>query len=131
MSQLSDLIEENDALAQRCRELEAETGRYRDIAYARVDECAALRAEVADLKARLLEAERGNEELVRLRAEQRNLRAFVDWVRNAPVSSGVCCCGDDMDRHGDPMACGHSPVDEWDYTLADWLVSLDLVEPKP
>lgn len=40
----------------------------------------ALRAEVADLKARLLEAERGNEELVRLRAESREHAAEIERV---------------------------------------------------
>lgn len=38
-----------------------------------------LRDEIADLKARLLEAERGNEELVRLRAEKREL---IDRLKN-------------------------------------------------
>lgn len=27
----------------------------------------------------------------------------------------VCCCGDDMERHADPMWCGHSPVSSWDW----------------
>lgn len=28
---------------------------------------------------------------------------------------GYCCCGDSMDRHGDTMYCGHSPVDAGEY----------------
>jgi len=27
----------------------------------------------------------------------------------------VCCCGDDMKRHPNPMYCGHSPLSAWDY----------------
>lgn len=57
--------------------LRDEIAQYRDIAYARVDECGELRAEIADLKAALLEAERGNEELVRLSAERRTLRVAL------------------------------------------------------
>lgn len=46
---------------------------------------------------------------------------FIEFVKNAPVSSGTCCCGDDMENHANPMSCGHSPVDEWDYSLSKWL----------
>lgn len=55
------------------------------------------RAEVADLKARLLEAERGNEELVRLRAEKRECERLLrdvcsDLARheNADVRMVTC-----------------------------------------
>lgn len=34
------------------------------------------------------------------------------------IQSGVCCCGDDMKRHGNPMDCGHSPVDSGEYYTA-------------
>lgn len=46
---------------------------------------------------------------------------FLDFIKNAPVSSGTCCCGNDMEKHPDPMSCGHTPVDRWDYSLAKWL----------
>lgn len=46
---------------------------------------------------------------------------FVTFVRDAPVSSGVCCCGESMVGHSDPMSCGHTPVDQWDYSLSLWL----------
>ena len=39
---------------------------------------------------------------------------LMDFITNAQVSSGVCCCGDSMQGHADPMASGHSPVDVWD-----------------
>jgi hypothetical protein len=64
------------------------------------------------------------------------LREFVDFVRQAPVSSGVCCCGDDMEKHADPMSCGHAPVDQWDHSLSQWLKEIDpllaaLADPSP
>lgn len=52
------------------------------------------------------------------------LNTFVAFVRNAPVSSGVCCCGEDMANHAAPMSCGHSPVDQWDYSLSEHLRSI-------
>lgn len=50
---------------------------------------------------------------------------FLEFVKSAPVRSGTCCCGDDMDRHADPMSCGHTPVDQWDYSLALWLEQIE------
>lgn len=43
-----------------------------------------------------------------------NLLAFI---RKAPVSSGVCCCGEEMQKHDHPMTCGHTPVDTWDHAV--------------
>lgn len=48
------------------------------------------------------------------------LERFYDAVQQAPVGTGVCCCGDNMHNHTDAYSCGHSPVDEWDYFLRDW-----------
>lgn len=42
---------------------------------------------------------------------------LLAFMQNAPVSSGVCCCGDDMERHANPMDCGHRPVDQWDHSV--------------
>ena len=42
---------------------------------------------------------------------------LLAFMENAPVSSGVCCCGDDMTKHPDPMWCGHNPVDMWDHSV--------------
>ena len=44
-----------------------------------------------------------------------------DFIKTAPVASGVCCCGESMEGHSSPMSCGHSPVDMWDYSAADTL----------
>lgn len=43
-------------------------------------------------------------------------RAFLEFVKTAPVASGVCCCGQPMDQHYD-----HQPVDQWEYSLERWL----------
>lgn len=51
------------------------------------------------------------------KAQRDELLAFM---RRAPVSSGVCCCGDDMEKHASPMICGHSPVDQWDDSVYSW-----------
>ncbi len=40
-----------------------------------------------------------------------------EFIARAPVSSGVCCCGESMNGHSDPMNCGHTPVDLWDYSV--------------
>ena len=47
-------------------------------------------------------------------------KGLVDFISNAEVSSGVCCCGDDMSRHVNPMDCGHSPVDSWNYAVSQY-----------
>lgn len=53
-------------------------------------------------------------ELTALQAREEKL---LDFIQNAPVSSGVCCCGECMDRHSNPMSCGHSPTDQWDWSV--------------
>lgn len=46
-------------------------------------------------------------------------REFIEFVKNAPVSSGLCCCGNRLDYEN---GCGdHPPVDQWDYALSKWL----------
>lgn len=63
---------------------------------------ATTRASLADAQA----------EIARLRGA---LGRAVNFVQHAQVSSGVCCCGDSLIGHADPMDCGHSPRDTWDY----------------
>lgn len=45
---------------------------------------------------------------------------LLAFMQGAPVSSGVCCCGDSMENHASPMICGHSPVDMWDDSVHSW-----------
>jgi len=42
---------------------------------------------------------------------------LLAFMQGAPVSSGVCCCGDDMNKHAHPMSSGHNPVDMWDHAV--------------
>lgn len=52
----------------------------------------------------------------KLAAEYKKQRdELLEFMQRAPVSSGVCCCGSDMDKHG--MYDGHTAVDTWDYAV--------------
>jgi len=44
-----------------------------------------------------------------------SLTALLRLIDEFGIKSGVCCCGDDMERHDNPMDCGHSPVDSGEY----------------
>lgn len=50
---------------------------------------------------------------------------FVQFVKEAPVGTGVCCCGDNMHNHCNQYSCGHTPRDEWDYALHGWIEILE------
>lgn len=52
---------------------------------------------------------------VRLAKAVEALRATTASIEHADMSDGVCCCGDNMDGHADPMSCGHSPTDMGEY----------------
>lgn len=45
---------------------------------------------------------------------------LLEFMKGAQVSSGVCCCGDMMDKHASPMICGHNPVDIWDHAVMSY-----------
>lgn len=47
---------------------------------------------------------------------QENVTLLLDFIKNAPVSSGVCCCGDSIEAHH--QYSDHYPVDQWDYSVA-------------
>lgn len=49
------------------------------------------------------------------------LDKLVEFIKRAPVESGVCCCGDAMDQHNDPMWSGHAPVDMWDHNVNSYV----------
>ncbi len=81
-------------------------------------------AQIADASASVFS--RSNEQIDTLRAELAAekakvarlgevLKACVSLLERADTAEGVCCCGDNMESHGDPMNCGHSPVDMGDY----------------
>ena len=60
---------------------------------------------VKELTAQVAEREA---EIVRLRECLNN---WIDIASNCTIESGCCCCGESMDGHSNPMACGHSPQD--------------------
>lgn len=43
------------------------------------------------------------------------LKSCVVSLERADTKEGVCCCGDNMETHDNPMNCGHSPVDMGEY----------------
>lgn len=43
---------------------------------------------------------------------------LIETIELSDTSTGCCCCGEDMERHSDPMYCGHSPVDQGEYIAA-------------
>lgn len=44
----------------------------------------------------------------------------LDIIQHCDVTEGVCCCGDDMHKHAEPMCCGHAPVDHGSYVAMLW-----------
>ena len=72
----------------------------------------------ADAQAEIARLTRENERLLGLVSSAESI--FI----NCHTSAGVCCCGDNMDGHSDPMACGHSPVDMGEYSASQWLAAL-------
>ena len=57
------------------------------------------------------------------------LEEFFRFLEGAPVASGTCCCGNEMDQHS--ISDGHSPVDMWDYSLSEWLKKLRALSASP
>jgi hypothetical protein len=43
------------------------------------------------------------------------LEGWLELASHCTIEDGVCCCGDDMKNHANPMDCGHSPVDHGAY----------------
>jgi hypothetical protein len=43
------------------------------------------------------------------------LKSWLELASYCTIEEGVCCCGDDMKNHADPMDCGHLPVDHGAY----------------
>ena len=90
----------------------------------------AVERELADLRAKLAQSAADNNGLVKLvmvthennealRAKLavavEAIEACVASLERADTTEGVCCCGDSMEQHSDPMSCGHSPVDMGNY----------------
>ena len=54
---------------------------------------------------------------VQERADQacKHLSNVLYVLQNCELKTGVCCCGDQMDRHDLAWNCGHSPLDMFDH----------------
>lgn len=48
------------------------------------------------------------------------LHFYQSIIENCDVSSGICCCGEYMETHSDPMGCGHTPVDQGVYSAHNY-----------
>ena len=46
------------------------------------------------------------------------LEAWLELSGHCSIEEGVCCCGEDMENHSNPMNCGHSPVDHGAYVAS-------------
>lgn len=70
-----------------------------------------------------------------LREENKRLRALVDYAArifmHCTVTDSVCCCGDNMEGHSDPMSCGHSPVDRGSYAVDQWCKQHAAISASP
>ena len=91
--------EEAEAYAE---ELEKELGTCR-MAQAVMDNT------VADLEAKLAECE------ARLGKAVDLLEGWLELASHCSIEEGVCCCGDCMENHSEPMDCGHMPLDHGTY----------------
>ena len=45
------------------------------------------------------------------------LEAWGDVAVHCSIEEGVCCCGDNMENHTNPMDCGHTPLDHGTYIV--------------
>lgn len=58
------------------------------------------------------------------------IQGSVEFLTHAPLETGICCCGDSMNGHGNPMDCGHSPVDSGAYAISAHIEGLRQVLPN-
>lgn len=47
-----------------------------------------------------------------------SMKLLIETIQQSDTSQGYCCCGDSIEKHSNPMYCGHSPVDMGDYYAA-------------
>ena len=51
----------------------------------------------------------------RVKALVEALKDWLELAEHCSITDGVCCCGENMENHSEPMECGHSPVDHAAY----------------
>jgi hypothetical protein len=47
-------------------------------------------------------------------SEAEIIRDLLRFIRSAPVSSGTCCCGTQMNQHC--SSSDHVPIDMWEHS---------------
>lgn len=116
INSLLDRIEaaekERDVLRASLALESQENGALRDSVDRACEERDALRAELDAPKQALIE--RLEKAVKEWRDRCTNL---LDFIEHAPVGSGVCCCGEDMENH---VSSDHSPVDQWSWSVHHW-----------
>ncbi len=53
------------------------------------------------------------------------VQEMLDNLKHCSLDSGCCHCGDSMDRHSDPMHCGHTPVDMGWTAAESWIAKAE------
>lgn len=56
----------------------------------------------------------------RIKALEELVRHMLGILNHVSVEAGVCCCGDDMESHSEPMQCGHVAVDMGAHAVLLW-----------
>ena len=96
---------------------------------------AALRAEIAAaIAAARAEGEKaGRDAGVAIGAA--NMRGLVESAQSlfetCSVTTGDCCCGDNMEGHSSPLLCGHTATDSGEYSASLWLEEAKLALALP
>lgn len=57
-------------------------------------------------------------------------KEMLENLKHCSLDSGCCHCGDSMDRHSDPMHCGHTPVDMGWTASANWIAKAETTLAK-
>ena len=58
-----------------------------------------------------------------IKKQAAQIATMREFIARAPVSSGVCCCGEAIDGHSNPMSYGHTPVDLWGHSVEQILAT--------
>lgn len=65
-----------------------------------------------------------------VRALVTELEGWLNIAANCEITSGVCCCGENMESHQDPMVCQHTPTDHGSYVASQMTASTTAVLAK-
>lgn len=103
-----------DDLVEQLRDEAGRNGGQGAYAWRSRELCGKAAAKILSLQSQLAAAQ---EKLARAEGVIKNAQHIFE---ECSVTFGVCCCGDDMEIHAEPMSCGHSPVDQGAYSVMRW-----------